>query len=213
MNAKKLDDHLTDYYVAQSPATATLDALVSSAPVVAIVDASGGSTSIRQRSHRFSLALAACLAAAICGSSYVSYRIGFVRGGLVVDTLLPESAPQLARSANAVVSPKLVAVKFFAEWCGRCPQIAPIYTELIEEHRNEPILFVTFDVTDESTTRAAKKLASTLGIKWNWDAVTETGAVVLIDREAQQVLATLTAKEHVPIMEDAIARALPRREP
>jgi thioredoxin 1 len=42
----------------------------------------------------------------------------------------------------------LVIKKYFAEWCGPCKQLAPVFAELQNEMTNEPdqIVFQTIDV-------------------------------------------------------------------
>ena len=115
----------------------------------------------------------------------------------------PESA--------SLLTPKLVAVKIRADWCARTPDVAPIFDDLTTKYGNQPILFVTLDITDETGRQQARHMAANLGISSVYDDPFESGMVKLIDRQDGQVLAVLTGEEHRPKMEGVLAQALPPR--
>ena len=45
--------------------------------------------------------------------------------------------------ARSNATPGLIAVQIHADWCARSPEVAPIFTDLLTEYGNEPVLFVT----------------------------------------------------------------------
>jgi thiol-disulfide isomerase/thioredoxin len=108
-------------------------------------------------------------------------------------------------------TPRLVAVKIHADWCARTPEVAPIFDDMTAEYGNQPILFVTLDITDETGRQQARYMAANLGISSVYDDPFESGMVKLIDRQDEQVLAVLTSEEHRPKMEGALALAFPPR--
>eukprot|EP01135_Chromosphaera_perkinsii_P009807 Nk52_evm1s1906 gene=Nk52_evmTU1s1906 len=68
--------------------------------------------------------------------------------------------PQTLLSAIQTAPPtKLIAIKFFAEWCGPCKQIDPFFTDL--SVRNPSVLFLKVDV-DKNEVAAAHQNVSKL---------------------------------------------------
>ena len=108
---------------------------------------------------------------------------------------------------RGVSSPELIAVNLYAAWCPRCPTVTRIFSELRKKHRDQPILFVTLDVTDEERRLAAQDLASALHVEWALGRLRETGAITLVDPGTRTVLETLTGEGGVERMEVALAGA------
>lgn len=104
--------------------------------------------------------------------------------------------------------PRLVAVRIQADWCVRCPLIAPTYEELIKEHASEPLLFVTLDITDDERRRQSQRLVESLGIDEVFEAPFESGMIKLIDRRDERVLSVLTDRAQKQNLEIVLAKAL-----
>ncbi len=113
-----------------------------------------------------------------------------------------------ASSHTAPAVPRLVAVQIHADWCARSPEVAPIFTELLTQYGNEPVLFVTLDITDDVRREQAKLLSAALGIPQALDEPFESGMIKLIDRESHSLLAAVTGREQVVELELRIAEAL-----
>lgn len=210
MSEKNLRDHLVGFYAGQSLPSGTATRLRSLARVD-IADAQGAGRGAGHLS-KVLCGLAACAAVLVLATVYYVFQ----------DRRTPDGMADRQRSTgvrgttqspsdDATAFPKLVAVKIHADWCARSPTIAPIFAELSEKYANQPVLFVTLDITDEKKRQQARYLAAALGIAWIYDESFESGTIKLLDREQGEVLAILTNSEQVPRMVSALAQALPRQ--
>lgn len=109
-------------------------------------------------------------------------------------------SPRFGKTNRAPLSesaPRLVAVNFRADWCTACPKMAPVYDRLVECYREQSVLFVVFDLTDDGTRKQAELLASSLGIDWLCGDSVRTGTIKLVDRQDRRVLASATKPDEV----------------
>ena len=75
----------------------------------------------------------------------------------------------IARGATMKVSavarpPKIIAVRVHHDMCPYCKQLDPQYAELIRRTQDESVLFVTMDMTIETSQRQSALLAGALGL-------------------------------------------------
>lgn len=105
----------------------------------------------------------------------------------------------------------LVVVRIHADWCGRSPEIAPLFAELSRKFGNQPVLFVTLDITDDQRRKEAERMASALGIESVLQQPFESGMLKLIDRRQGEALAVATDRQELPVLEDILAQVLPVR--
>ena len=110
--------------------------------------------------------------------------------------------------ARSNVTPSLVAVQIHADWCARSPEVAPIFTDLLTEYGNEPVLFVTLDITDDVRRGKAEVLAESLGVPQAFDQPFESGMIKLIDRRKETLLASITGRGDSAEFELVLARFL-----
>lgn len=110
--------------------------------------------------------------------------------------------------ADVAATARLVAVRVHADQCPRCPKIAPIYTELADAHADDPVLFVTLDVSSPARRREAVKTAAALDIEYAFASRFETGTIHLIDRHERTVLAVVRGRDDVAALEKALADTL-----
>ncbi len=173
-----------------------------------------------QRRPGFGLALFA--AAAVLAVFAIGYSTG--RRGTPPAGGVPPPGPAIAltdgpppASTRPSLEPRLVLFKMHADWCPRSPKVAPIFQELGEKFANEPVLFVTFDITDAPRQRQAMLLAKSLGIL---DQIgdhrgemirMEPGLIRLVDRHAAEIVCTLRERGEQPEFEAALAHVLPRQ--
>ncbi len=212
MSEKNLRDRLVGFYTGQSLPSEKAAWLKSLAQVDTAATQGPGLGRRVGRLSKTLYGLAACAAVlALATAYYVSQDQSAPEG--LADKGRSTGAGDMTQStpAGATAFPKLVAVKVHADWCARSPTVAPIFAELTEQYGNQPVLFVTLDITDEKKRRQARYLTSSLGIDWVHDESIESGTIMLIDREQGEVLAILTDLEQVPRMVSALASALPRQ--
>ena len=80
---------------------------------------------------------------------------------------------------------QLIAVKIHADPCGRCKKIAPVFADLQNEFSDDPVLFLTFDLTSERSQRHAEELSRTFGIEELFAQQRYTGVIVLATPDGQ----------------------------
>lgn len=87
---------------------------------------------------------------------------------------------------------EIIAVKMYADWCGKCQEMDPKLSNVKPQFENRPILFTRFDMTDSFRTGQSEKLASLLGLQ---DLFQEhkgrTGYMVLLSAKNHELLKTL----------------------
>lgn len=109
------------------------------------------------------------------------------------------------------VDANLVVVRIHADWCARSPEIAPLFAEVSRKFGNQPVLFVTLDITDDQRRKEAEQMARALGIESVLHQPFESGMLKLIDRRQGEALAVATDRQELPALEDMLAQALPVR--
>lgn len=97
-----------------------------------------------------------------------------------------------AQAARALPQAKLIAVYFYADWCPNCKALSPIMGEVRSDAglQQEPVLFVTLDLTDKPRIRQALLLSTALGMgNYVRAQGSATGYVALLDAATKQELA------------------------
>lgn len=100
------------------------------------------------------------------------------------------------------------AVLFYADWCGSCKAIDPKLEEARASLAEEPVLFVTFDMTDEKTQKQTAMLANALKLEDHFsENAGKTGFILMIDPKNNNVLDRITKSDSTEEMEKKIAAA------
>ena len=161
------------------------------------------------RLSTFVSSMAACVAVSVLATTY------FARPNeqkAVTETVQRSDGQTASASRTRLVdtgmAPNLVAVSVTADWCPMCPPMVPVFTALRETH-GQDVLFVVFDITDDTVRRQAEYLAATLGIEWLCSEPMRTGTIKLIDRQKQTVLASASGPNQLPAMESALSKVHP----
>ncbi|MCG8417780.1 MAG: thioredoxin [Proteobacteria bacterium] len=131
--------------------------------------------------------------------------IAFVAAAVVALTGFAQAGSERSTAAD------LMAVKFHADWCGSCKVIGPHFTNLGNKFDGKKVLFLTLDMTNESTQRQSEYLASALGLGKVWKShAPKTGYILLIEPKSRQIVGKLTKKDDFKAMSTAIDRVLAR---
>ena len=127
---------------------------------------------------------------------------------LALISVLFVSHLSFAQNSKAIEAPKLMVVKFHADWCRICRAMGPVFEDLQNKMDGPNILFIKLDFTNNQTKHQANMLGSALGItpilKKNYR---RTGFILVIDPKTKKVLQKLTKDDDVYSMETKI-RAL-----
>jgi len=95
-----------------------------------------------------------------------------------------------------IAGPKLIAVKFHADWCGYCKAMGDVYEEMQAKFDRQPVLWITLDQTREHGRTQAEYLAYALNMKDIWsEHGGKTGFILLVNAETGQVMEKLTHEQ------------------
>jgi len=128
---------------------------------------------------------------------------------ILVVLLLVISSVTFAQAPKNTDNPKLLAVKFHADWCRVCRAMGPAFEDLENKLDGSRVLFVKLDFTNNLTKAQANMLGAELGITpvMN-DYKRKTGFILLIDPNSKKVLDKLTVKDDLNAMESKIRTLL-----
>ncbi len=102
-------------------------------------------------------------------------------------------------SATAFAQTAVHAVKFHADWCGSCKTIAPQLEKARGKHALDDlnVLFVTLDLTNETTRNQSAMMANAMGIGELYKENNgKTGYIVLINSKTGESLGKITKKHN-----------------
>ena len=103
----------------------------------------------------------------------------------------------------------VIAVDVHADWCGHCQTISERVPDVIAQVGREDVLFVTFDITNETTRHQSALLASRLGLESLYAAEGDRqGRVLLVDADTHEIVGTITSRDDVAAMTRKVRAAL-----
>ncbi len=109
---------------------------------------------------------------------------------------------------ETVVKPKLIALKFHADWCGSCKAMGPVFSDLQNKLDGKPVLFYQLDFTNNTTKHQAYLMASALDVDSVVKANPGTGFILLIDAKSKKVLQKFTKEDDLKTIVTAIGNKL-----
>jgi len=96
-------------------------------------------------------------------------------------------------SAAQPVEPKVVGLMFWADTCASCKVLDPKIHAVKGEFVEQPILFATFDHSNDATKLQAAMLATGLGVGDIYKAQEKaSGFLILVDAKTKQPVGKLT---------------------
>jgi len=107
--------------------------------------------------------------------------------------------------------PAVLAVMMYADWCGSCKSLDPKVSQARKkaELDTQDVLFVSLDLTNDTTKAQASMMAAALGISDVYEAnAGKTGFMLLLDAETGEKVARLTNKLEAKEIASRIQEAL-----
>lgn len=126
-------------------------------------------------------------------------------------TLLIITAMPIIGQATDGKKPALLVVKFNAEWCVNCRIIAPELKDARSKHNLDDldVLFVTLDLTDETTRNQATLMAYGLGLdKLYRDNSSRTGFALVVNSETGETVGRITRQHKADDIASIVKRAI-----
>lgn len=114
------------------------------------------------------------------------------------------SGTKLTKSSCNDATSKIAAIKFHADYCGACKKLEPKISELKSIFKNQGVVFVRFDFTDDESKKKTKALASTEGLESVLSSNKGTGYIVLYDLKSKKIVGKLNNSQDVAEMEKEI---------
>jgi len=114
----------------------------------------------------------------------MKYMMAFI---MVVLVALPAATNDNPEEAE------LIALRMYADWCGKCKALDPKVDEVKPEFKGKPILFAVFDQTDEFAQEQSVLHARLLGLDHvQKEFGGQTGLLLLIDPESGKIKERIT---------------------
>lgn len=105
-----------------------------------------------------------------------------------------DSLAEIAGNETDEIS--VIGVKMDAEWCGKCKVMNPKMDNVMPEFKDEDILFVKFNMTDDFTIQQSGKLAERMNLSSLFEENKgSTGYMVLVNAITGDVLHTLQSDQ------------------
>ena len=101
-------------------------------------------------------------------------------------------------------APSAIVVKMHADWCPSCKALEPTLADLKSELKDEPVLFLTLDITDAVNTEQSRLLAKTLGIEEIVKSNNQTGLVLVYDPKTMKTKHVFTRSDDMKTMKKGI---------
>lgn len=91
-----------------------------------------------------------------------------------------------------VKAPDIIAVRVRHDMCPLCKGLDPKFPEIIRNVNDESVLFVTLDLTDETTQQQAALTVGALGIESVWTGdLANLGTVTFVDGKSKRILSSV----------------------
>jgi thiol-disulfide isomerase/thioredoxin len=115
----------------------------------------------------------------------------------------------VSAESKSVQKPELLVVKYDADWCFSCKELDKVLPDVKKALADEPVLFVTLDLTDDISKKHTEMLVSVLGIQEDWvDMKGYTGLINVIDPKTKERLTQLNMVHSAETMVDMIREHL-----
>ena len=128
-------------------------------------------------------------------------RAGILIVALLVTSISVVWAQTGGAKSETAEGPRVIAVKFHADWCGFCKAMGSAFEELQAKFDTQPVLYITLDHTREFNRKQSKYMAHSLGLSKVWaEHGGKTGFVLLINGTTLEVISMLTHEQNLKQM-------------
>ena len=121
------------------------------------------------------------------------------------------AAPQKGADMKVGVKvdvPDIIAVRIRHDMCPLCKRLDPQFPKLIGRVSDESVLFVTLDLTSQTTQKQAALLVGALGIEHVWTGdLSKIGSVTFVDGKSKRFLSFVQTVD-VKAIETALQEAV-----
>ena len=110
---------------------------------------------------------------------------------VALSTALLGAAPKGAdmKVSALVESPRIIAVRVRHDLCPLCKGLDPKFPTLIRQTNKDSVLFVTLDLSDETTQQQAALLVGALGLEHLWTGdLSKLGSVTFVHGRSKRVI-------------------------
>ena len=113
---------------------------------------------------------------------------------------------------NAKVAlPEIIAVRVRHDLCPLCGELDPKFPEFVRQANDESVLFVTLDLSSETTQKQAALLVGALALQRVWTGdLSKTGSVTFLDGKSKRILSFVQTADTKEI-EAALRKAVDSR--
>lgn len=123
-----------------------------------------------------------------------SILLVFLTFGTVLYAGNPPATDELSEVSSDEI--RVIGVKMDAEWCGKCKVLNPKLNNVLPEFKDEEILFLKFNMTDDFTIQQSALLAERLNLSQLFEEHKgSTGYMVLLNADTGEVLHTLRSDQ------------------
>ena len=134
-------------------------------------------------------------------------------GMLAVAAILAAHAAAAPRGSDMKVNakvkaPDIIAVRVRHDMCPLCKELDPKFPKIIRNANDESVLFVTLDLTDETTQQQAALTVGALGIEGVWTGdLSKLGSVTFVDGKTKRIISSVQTVDATEI-EAALRRVV-----
>lgn len=127
-------------------------------------------------------------------------------------SLFAQTPKQAPKPASKIEPPKLLAVLFYADWCGSCKALDPKLNQVKRDFQGQPVLFTRFDLTDDFTNDQSARYAALLGLEnYYRENDGKTGYMLLIDAQSKKLFGKITKLNSTEEIKTMLTQAIAGR--
>ena len=139
---------------------------------------------------------------------YIEATEELLKGNEVASILAKRRSYQLSKpSKKEIQKAKLLVIDIHHDMCGGCSITAPIFEEVAKDYiKDKRVCFMTFDLSDRTTTKATRELAQELGLEEIYNNQKHTGEVLFVNRKDNEILDKLILERDKQVYHDLIKK-------